>query len=99
MIIRYFILDQAWLIERFSIEKYYKHWGAANDDVTVTCEADGNPKPALIITVDGELAAQGAGQDATSKLSTQHRISNTGEQIVACFIDGTNSKNAGMFQN
>jgi hypothetical protein len=76
------------------IEKYYKHWGAANDDVTVTCEADGNPKPALIITVDGELAAQGAGQDATSKLSTQHRISNTGEQIVACEIDGTNSKNA-----
>merc|ERR1712176_173157 len=76
------------------IEKHDKHWGAAGDEVTVTCEADGNPKPELIITVDGQTAAQGAGQDATSKLSTQHRISNTGDQIVACEIDGTNSKNA-----
>ena len=81
-----------------SIEKYKKHWGAANDEVTITCEADGNPKPALVISVDGKSAAQGAGQDATSKLSTVHSISNTGEQIVTCEIDGTNSKNAGMFQ-
>lgn len=76
------------------IEKYNKHWGAANDEVTITCEADGNPKPALVISVDGKSAAQGAGQDATSKLSTVHSISNTGEQIVTCEIDGTNSKNA-----
>jgi len=76
------------------IVKYHKHWGAVSDVVTVTCEADGNPKPELIITVDGQAIAQGAGQDATSKLSTQHTISNTGEQIVRCEIDGTNSKNA-----
>jgi len=76
------------------IEKYDKHWGAEGQGVTVTCEADGNPKPELIITVDGQTAASGAGQDATSKLSTQHTISNTGEQIVTCEIDGTNSKNA-----
>ena len=82
----------------FSIEKYGKHWGAEGDPVTVTCEADGNPKPELIISVDGQNAAQGAGQDATSKLSTSHTISNTGEQIVTCEIDGPNSKNAGLFQ-
>jgi len=76
------------------IEKYDKHWGAEGQGVTVTCEADGNPKPELIITVDGQTAASGAGQDATSKLSTQHTISNTGEQIVTCEIAGTNSKNA-----
>lgn len=74
------------------IEKFDKRWGAADDEVTVTCEADGNPKPELIITVDGQTVASGAGQDETSKLSTQYRISNTGEQTVACEIDGTNSK-------
>lgn len=76
------------------IEKYDKHWGAADEQVTITCEADGNPKPELIIAVDGQTAAQGAGQDATSKLSTTHKISNTGEQVVTCEIDGPNSKNA-----
>ena len=80
-----------------SIEKYDKHWGAADEQVTITCEADGNPKPELIIAVDGQTAAQGAGQDATSKLSTTHKISNTGEQVVTCEIDGPNSKNAGIF--
>ena len=87
------------LTGNFSIEKYGKHWGAEGDAVTVICEADGNPKPELVIAVDGQTAAQGAGQDATSKLSTSHRISNTGEQIVTCEIDGANSKNAGLFQN
>jgi len=76
------------------IEKYQKHWGAADDQVTIICEADGNPKPELVINVDGQSAAQGAGQDETSKLSTTHRISNTGEQIVTCEIAGANSKNA-----
>ena len=45
------------------------------------------------------MVASGAGQDETSKLSTQYRISNTGEQTVTCEIDGTNSKGVGMFQN
>ena len=92
------MIQHDWLYV-FSIEKHDKHWGAEGQGVTVTCEADGNPKPELIITVDGQTAASGAGQDATSKLSTQHKISNTGEQIVNCEIVGTNSKNAGMFQN
>ena len=88
------------LIGHFSIQKYGKHWGAEGDQVTVTCEADGNPKPELVIAVDGKNAAQGAEQDASwTMLRTIHTISNIGEQTVTCEIDGTNSKNAGLFQN
>jgi len=79
--------------EETLINKYNKYWGKANDQVTVTCEADGNPKPELVISVDGSDIS-GAGQDETSRLSTTHTISDSGEQTVTCEISGPNSHNA-----
>jgi len=75
-------------------EKYSKLWGEAGDEVVLTCEADGNPKPELTIKVDGATVASGAGQDETSKLTTTHKISDNGNQKVTCEIVGANSHNA-----
>lgn len=72
------------------VHKDAVYWGAVGSVVEVTCESDGNPKPELQIAINGQSAAQGAGQDKTSKLTTTHTISRSQEQTATCAITSTN---------